>query len=41
VPWARRLTKAEAKAITPDKVLAGADGWNPKTGRMRARSWRI
>ena len=29
VPWARRLTKAEAKAITPKKVLAGADGWNP------------
>ena len=35
VPWARSLTKAEAKAITPEKVLAGADGWNPKTGRTK------
>ena len=30
VPWAHKLTKTEAKAITPRKVLAGADGWNPK-----------
>jgi pectinesterase len=30
VPWARRLTRGEAQAITPQKVLAGADGWNPK-----------
>ena len=37
VPWARRLTKAEAKAITPGKVLAGSDGWNPKAGRTRVR----
>ncbi|MFL6337350.1 MAG: pectinesterase family protein [Pyrinomonadaceae bacterium] len=37
VPWARRLTKAEAKAITPERVLAGADGWNPKTGKTRAK----
>jgi pectinesterase len=37
VAWARRLTKAEAKNITPEKVLAGADGWNPLTGRTRAR----
>ena len=29
VPWSRRLTKGEAKAITPKKVLAGTDGWNP------------
>lgn len=36
VAWARRMTKAEAKDLTPEKVLAGADGWNPKTGRMRA-----
>jgi pectinesterase len=35
VPWARRLTKGEAKAITPGRVLGGADGWNPKTGRTR------
>ncbi len=37
VPWARRLTKAEAKAITPVRVLAGADGWNPKKGTTRTR----
>jgi pectinesterase len=29
-PWARQLTEVEAKAITPEKVLRGADGWNPK-----------
>ena len=29
VPWSRRPTKAEAKLVTPKKVLAGADGWNP------------
>jgi pectinesterase len=27
--WAKQLTKAEAAAITPRKVLGGADGWNP------------
>jgi pectinesterase len=27
--WAKQLTKAEAAAITPVKVLGGADGWNP------------
>jgi pectinesterase len=27
--WAKQLTKAEAAAITPAKVLGGADGWNP------------
>lgn len=37
VPWARKLTKAEAEAITPEKILAGPDGWNPKAGRSRAR----
>lgn len=37
VPWARRLTKSEAKAITPERVLAGSDGWNPKTGRTRVK----
>jgi pectinesterase len=37
VAWARRLTKAEAAAITPRKVLAGADGWNPSVGARRAR----
>jgi pectinesterase len=30
VDWARQLTPAEAAAITPGKVLGGADGWNPK-----------
>jgi pectinesterase len=32
VDWAKRLTRAEAKAITPGKVLGGSDGWNPKAG---------
>jgi pectinesterase len=31
VPWSRQLTKAEAENITVQKVLGGADGWNPKT----------
>jgi pectinesterase len=31
VPWARELTETEAKPITSEKVLAGSDGWNPKT----------
>ena len=35
VAWAHRLSNAEARAITPERVLAGTDGWNPKTGRMR------
>jgi pectinesterase len=30
VRWARSLTAAQAKALTPEKVLAGADGWTPK-----------
>jgi pectinesterase len=30
VRWSRQLTKAEANAITPEKVLGGADRWNPK-----------
>lgn len=38
VAWARRLTKSEAKAVTPERVLAGADGWNPKTGKTRSKS---
>ncbi len=32
VKWAKQLTDAEAKAITLQRVLAGADSWNPKTG---------
>ena len=35
VKWSRQLTKAEARAITVEKVLGGADGWDPKTGRTR------
>ena len=31
VRWARQLTKAAAKAITVEKVLGGADGWQPKS----------
>jgi pectinesterase len=32
VKWARPLTETEAKSITIDRVLAGADHWDPKTG---------
>jgi pectinesterase len=32
VPWARPLTAAEAGAITVERVLGGADGWNPAGG---------
>ena len=35
VAWARKLTQAEAKKITPVTVLAGADGWDPKNGTTR------
>lgn len=27
--WSKQLTKAEAEAITVEKVLAGKDGWDP------------
>jgi pectinesterase len=27
--WTKQLTKSEAKKITIEKVLGGADGWNP------------
>lgn len=37
VAWSRQLTKAEAKAITVEKVLGGADRWNPLTSKMRSR----
>jgi pectinesterase len=37
VAWARQLTKSEARAITLEKVLGGADGWNPRTGKTRFR----
>lgn len=37
VPWSRRLTAAEAAAITPRTVLAGRDGWAAEAGRERER----
>src|SRR5436190_2331811 len=37
VKWARQLSRREADAITMQKVLGGADGWNPKAGTVRAR----
>lgn len=33
--WAKPLTEAEARALTPQKVLGGNDGWNPVTGEFR------
>lgn len=36
VPWARKLTDAEAIEYTMEKVLAGLDGWNPKTGAVNS-----
>jgi pectinesterase len=35
VAWSRQLSRGEAKAITPRRVLGGADGWNPRTGRTK------
>jgi pectinesterase len=32
VKWAKQLTEAGAKMITLQRVLAGADNWDPKTG---------
>jgi pectinesterase len=32
VKWAKKLTAAEAANYTPEVVLAGTDGWNPKKG---------
>ena len=29
VSWAKPLTVAAAAVLTPDKVLAGSDNWNP------------
>jgi pectinesterase len=31
--WVKQLTKAEAAAITLDKVLGGADSWKPRADR--------
>jgi pectinesterase len=35
VAWARQLTRAEAKAITKEKVLGGYDRWNPGRDKNR------
>lgn len=35
IAWARQLKKAEAQRITLEKVLGGADAWNPLTGQIR------
>src|SRR5262249_23960770 len=37
VTWAPTLTDAEAAKLTPESVLAGFDGWNPKTGAVNTR----
>lgn len=29
VKWAKPITEAEAKALTPQEVLGGSDGWDP------------
>ena len=33
VRWAHRLKKAQAQAITPERVLAGGDGWHPRMNK--------
>lgn len=33
--WIKRLSPAEAEALSPEKVLAGTDGWSP-----RRENWR-
>jgi pectinesterase len=35
VQWSRQLKRTEARVITPERVLAGADGWKPKTGNKK------
>jgi pectinesterase len=35
VAWAKKLTDSDAKEYTIANVLAGLDGWNPKTGSVR------
>jgi len=37
VDWAKQLTKAKAAGITVEKVLSGADGWNPKAGQYHEK----
>lgn len=33
VRWPRQLSPGEARLLTAEKVLAGSDGWNPKSTR--------
>jgi len=33
VSWAERLSEAEAVGLTPERVLAGSDGWQPERQR--------
>ena len=40
VPWAHRLSRAEAEGITATRVLGGSDGWNPSTLRDQAAPQR-
>jgi pectinesterase len=35
VQWSRQLKRGEATAITPEKVLAGTDGWKPRTNNKK------
>jgi pectin methylesterase-like acyl-CoA thioesterase/acetyl esterase/lipase len=35
VPWAKTLSAAEAAALTPAKVLAADDGWNPSSAVLQ------
>ncbi|MEO8597204.1 MAG: pectinesterase family protein [Candidatus Solibacter sp.] len=35
VKWAHALTEAEAAEYSMEKVLAGLDGWNPKTSSLQ------
>ena len=32
--WTKQLTETEAKKITIERVLGGADGWNPKAPKL-------
>lgn len=41
VPWAKRLTDADAAALTPARVLGGNDGWNPAAKAPAARKVRV
>ncbi len=34
-PWAKQLTPEQAKELTLERVVAGTDRWNPRTGAVR------